>query len=733
MASSSRQDDAAWSDFDNYRHSVKSNTVDRLKQIITGLAEENGVSISKSGKKQELIEKILNELDRYRYSRQVENWARARAVLNQVRTSGMYTSSGANQTFAANHNFSFSNAHGSAYVPPRPATNNFHAVNNIGSNSIGRFDPYAPPRRPHAPGISALSPVKSSPGVSVPIRFKASPFCRTEQAVSSVVECPESTGTMDRRSQTLIFSLSQEHINKLSMPSSRYQLRLYCTTNTFYSPSLSGFRSSTSLCPIEFPVTCEVRVNNAPLTANLKGIKKKPGTAPPADISKLARMAPGHQNRIEIIYVNSQQNTAPKKYYLIVFLVEATSVEQLVDRLRKGKFRSAEEIKAQMARSAVEDDDIVIGKQKMTLKCPLSYTRITIPSRSAKCVHSQCFDAVSWYSVMEQTTTWLCPVCEKTLNPEELIVDGYFESILQQTPESVEEVEVEPDGEWHTSDDKLGSKAWMDAHGHKNAETTLSVPKSKSNSQVRLSSSPQTKSDLANQSSALQTLGDVVVLDSDSENEDETRIKRELSPAYSSPISVNTTRNGSMAVQAKATSSAVIDLTLDSDDEEPAPAAPVSIPKRKAPEAPDVHEDVAQKKSRVDEVAIPMRGEEKLNNGYVNRSSSASSGPEVHSPFPGLTLPLPRQMSSSSVGSAHHHTPPAANSPPPFYYHQPHAPPIPPQNPRRFIPSPYSYQQPPATNGSGVPYNGADASRQDSTTYNPYLSRPNGAAGSRWP
>lgn len=26
---------------------------------------------------------------------------------------------------------------------------------------------------------------------------------------------------------------------------------------------------------------------------------------------------------------------------------------------------------------------------------------------------------------MEQTTTWLCPVCEKALNPDDLMIDGY--------------------------------------------------------------------------------------------------------------------------------------------------------------------------------------------------------------------------------------------------------------------------------------------------------------------
>lgn len=77
----------------------------------------------------------------------------------------------------------------------------------------------------------------------------------------------------------------------------------------------------------------------------------------------------------------------------------------------------------------------------MSLKCPvshtvftlyfqiqpklqLSYMRINTPCRSALCVHSQCFDAMSWFSVMEQTTTYMCPVCEKVLNHDDLIVDG---------------------------------------------------------------------------------------------------------------------------------------------------------------------------------------------------------------------------------------------------------------------------------------------------------------------
>jgi len=173
------------------------------------------------------------------------------------------------------------------------------------------------------------------------MRFKPSPFFRVDQAVSGIVECPgkhsapsislipfhdflESTSSTDRKQQTLTFTLNSEQLMKINSttyvpvsaldasslthsPSAKFQLRLYCTSNTFYS---SGFRPSAAPCPIEFPPTCEVRVNGVQLTANLKGLKKKPGTAPPADLGRTVRTT--GQNRVEMVYVNSQQPVQPK-------------------------------------------------------------------------------------------------------------------------------------------------------------------------------------------------------------------------------------------------------------------------------------------------------------------------------------------------------------------------------------------------------------------------------------
>ena len=111
---------------------------------------------------------------------------------------------------------------------------------------------------------------------------------------------------------------------------------------------------------MEFPPTCEVRVNNTQLTANMKGLKKKPGTAPPPDIGKYARTA-SVANRVEMVYVNSQQPVSSKvldlspfrhfcaeylkqKYYMIVMLVETINIETLVKNLRTHNLRSRQEV-----------------------------------------------------------------------------------------------------------------------------------------------------------------------------------------------------------------------------------------------------------------------------------------------------------------------------------------------------------------------------------------------------
>jgi E3 SUMO-protein ligase PIAS1 len=71
------------------RHTVKHNTVDKLKQVLTGFNEECGTSFFKSGKKQDIIDRIVSQLDSWRHTSNIDKWIKAKTVLQQVRSYGM--------------------------------------------------------------------------------------------------------------------------------------------------------------------------------------------------------------------------------------------------------------------------------------------------------------------------------------------------------------------------------------------------------------------------------------------------------------------------------------------------------------------------------------------------------------------------------------------------------------------------------------------------------------------
>src|SRR5438045_94220 len=85
------------------------------------------------------------------------------------------------------------------------------------------------------------------------------------------------------------------------MHSNKYEVRLYCTSSTHYAPN----SFTNTAVPIEFPPTCEIRVNNRNINANVRGLKKKPGTAPPPNLTPFMSTAPGAACKVELVYVNN--------------------------------------------------------------------------------------------------------------------------------------------------------------------------------------------------------------------------------------------------------------------------------------------------------------------------------------------------------------------------------------------------------------------------------------------
>lgn len=142
---------------------------------------------------------------------------------------------------------------------------------------------------------------------------------------ANILACPTS-----RTSQAVQVRLTTEMIAKLTpkSPSNPYRLVLFCTQTD---------RIPYNNCVIEFPAHVELRCNGTAVVANLRGIKNKPGTINPPDITPNAILMQGVANKVDVTFQESRSS-----YTVTVYLVEKNTVQQLVDKIRKRGFISKE-------------------------------------------------------------------------------------------------------------------------------------------------------------------------------------------------------------------------------------------------------------------------------------------------------------------------------------------------------------------------------------------------------
>ncbi|KAJ5752344.1 transcriptional regulator family: Zinc finger MIZ-type [Penicillium odoratum] len=288
---------------------------------------------------------------------------------------------------------------------------------------------------------SALGSMSPHPHPSGPIGFKDSPFFTVVKALTPVIECKVREQTRD--SVELKVVLSQSNINDLEKDAN-LRVMIYCTAD-------SGLKQYTK-SDIAFPHQVELKANLDEVKANLRGLKNKPGTTQPADVTAYLRKKINYPNNIVMTYALTQ-----KKFFVLANMVKQHPVEELVAKLKSRKLISTEQVLREMKNRA-DDSDIVATSSIMSLKCPLSTLRIQVPCRSVVCTHNQCFDASSFLQLQKQAPTWSCPVCAKSTSFESLQVDQYVDEILQSTDSEVDQVVVEPSGVWSKLDNPEAGK-----------------------------------------------------------------------------------------------------------------------------------------------------------------------------------------------------------------------------------------------------------------------------------
>jgi len=260
--------------------------------------------------------------------------------------------------------------------------------------------------------------------------FKENPFFVLKKLVTPnagyCFKAPDTRGTC-----RVNFVLNEQD-TELLKSSAKYKLYLLCGVYDKNKPSTDAL--------IEFPQPLEIHFNGNLVKDNVKGLKNKPGTARPANLTPFIS-TPNHTNNLELVYAFTKQD-----YLIFCYLIEEVAPEKLLQKVLSNPHIAKQKTLHEFQNS--EDDDIQEMSTILSLKCPLSFARFKYPTKSIACKHLPCFDALSFIYLQEQASTWTCPVCSIPVRVKDLAIDDYVMDIMKNTSDDVETVEIDLEGSW---------------------------------------------------------------------------------------------------------------------------------------------------------------------------------------------------------------------------------------------------------------------------------------------
>ncbi|KJH51678.1 MIZ/SP-RING zinc finger [Dictyocaulus viviparus] len=288
------------------------------------------------------------------------------------------------------------------------------------------------------------------------------PFYDVHQTLLEPMELPAIlSGAKTPCKQSFSFSIPRESLGNwsqlLPLPRFEIQLRFFQVPVNYASQELAD----------DFPLNCIARVEDQIVQLPSVIPTNKPNVEPkrpsrPVDITQNCLSARDATRPVRLMV----EWTGDRRTWAVaVYLVYRVTSEILRDRAtgvannsvsgNKEVLNHWQEdhvtrdlIRARL--SGATDDDIAMAQLKISLLCPLSRTRITLPARCKKCSHLQCFDLYNYLQMNEKRPTWRCPVCSDWAPFKYIIIDGYFQKVLASVDIEAVEIELLADGSYRT-------------------------------------------------------------------------------------------------------------------------------------------------------------------------------------------------------------------------------------------------------------------------------------------
>lgn len=293
--------------------------------------------------------------------------------------------------------------------------------------------------KPRQHSDSSLAPKQSTLDTrnELPVHFRSNPFYASERSLSPQLVIPATnTDRLKKTTRvTLRFTLKQYDIDRISRDD--FQVLIYAADQSTLKPKDNL---------IVYPEKCSLSVNQHMINATefkaCKGIKTRPGTARPVDITQHLQL---HFRMANLVDITVEDTKIP--FVFMAVLARPVALSTLVNRIKRQPMIS----KACTVQMIIDsnDDDVTTISTIASLKCPISYGRLIDPVRSVHCNHVDCFDVSSFLQLQLQATSWSCPICNKALLYEELALDEYMLDVLDRTKSyDLDEIQIDSMGRW---------------------------------------------------------------------------------------------------------------------------------------------------------------------------------------------------------------------------------------------------------------------------------------------
>ncbi|CAI9094179.1 OLC1v1029873C2 [Oldenlandia corymbosa var. corymbosa] len=107
------------------------------------------------------------------------------------------------------------------------------------------------------------------------------------------------------------------------------------------------------------------------------------------------------------------------------------------------------------------DSELIVGASRISLNCPISFTRIRTPVKGQSCKHFECFDLNNYMDINSKRPSWRCPHCNNYCCFPDIRIDQNMVKVLKEVGENVNDVIISTDGSW---------KAIMESDDHPEAQ-----------------------------------------------------------------------------------------------------------------------------------------------------------------------------------------------------------------------------------------------------------------------